>query len=129
MRDYGTLAECAIRRRRRRSGAFRALHGVLGASLAGRYRKRDDRQFDASVPPELQDHQRAPRLVDGFWRPQFQDTPAGQTTVVAFIGDERNGVFFNPQRTTTKTPRTTRRSREAAPAWEPPRPCRLRRAP
>jgi hypothetical protein len=25
----------------------------------------------------------------------FRSNPSGQTTVVAFIGEERNGVFFN----------------------------------
>jgi len=89
----------------------------------------DDRQFDASVPPELQDHQRAPRLVDGFWRPQFQDTPRRTATSSRSSATRQRSVFNSSADDDKDTEDDLEGPREAAPAWEPPRPCRLRRAP
>ncbi len=95
MRDYGTLANALFGRGVGVPGASvpstvswdLRWHGVTGRGTT----------VDASIPFRLR-YQSTKAHLDwsmSSGNRSFETNPSGQTTVVAFIGEERNGIFFN----------------------------------
>jgi hypothetical protein len=95
MRDYGTLANALFGRGVGLSGP--SVPSTVSWDLRWRDVTGRGTTTDATIPFRLNFKTTKAHLdwTMSSGDRTFRSDPNGQTTVVAFIGDERNGTFFN----------------------------------